>query len=261
MTDRPLILVANDDGIEADGLWHLAAAMQAHGDVVVAAPAANQSGMSAAFTLHRELTAGPAESRLDGVPAFMIDGTPTDAVVHGLRSLKTFAPQYAGRRVALLVSGVNPGPNVGRELLHSGTVMAAMQGYLRRLPAVAVSLASFEPDHLADAAAVGADIAARLLASGDLRLLNVNLPDRPRADLTGLRICRTADLAASRVLDIVTPAGGINRQLSFSADRADIPDGTDIAAVMDGAIAVTPLDNDLTNHQALTATANLLSGL
>ncbi len=253
MTDRPLILVTNDDGIHADGLWHLAEALQEHGDVMIVAPAFNQSGMSAAFTLHRDLEAEPAHSRIPGIPAWQVSGTPTDAVVHGLRN---FAP----RRVGMIVSGVNPGPNVGRELLHSGTVMSAMQGYLRSLPSVAVSLASFEEQHLRDAATIGARIAGQLLRSGQLRFLNVNCPDLPLNDIAGIRVAAMADLAVSRVLDITDAHGAVRRKLEWRLD-ADIPAGSDVAAIIDGAVAVTPLDNDLTNHAAIAATSDLIDGI
>ena len=253
MSERPLILVTNDDGIHADGLWHLAEAVQEHGEVMIVAPAFNQSGMSAAFTLHRDLEAEPAHSRFDDIPAWQVSGTPTDAVVHGLRN---FAP----RRVKMIVSGVNPGPNVGREILHSGTVMSAMQGYLRNLPSVAVSLASFEEQHLKDAAVIGAQIAGRLLQSGDVRFLNVNCPDLPLAEMNGVRVTATADIAISRVLDVVDDHGAVRRRLEWRLD-AEIPAGSDVAAIIDGAVAVTPLDNDLTNYAALSATTDLIDGI
>ena len=253
MTERPLILVTNDDGIHAEGLWHLAEALQEHGEVMIVAPAFNQSGMSAAFTLHRDLEAEPAHSRFDDIPAWQVSGTPTDAVVHGLRN---FAP----RHVSMIVSGVNPGPNVGREILHSGTVMSAMQGYLRRLPSVAVSLASFEEQHLHDAAIIGARIAGRLLRSGELQFLNVNVPDRPLAELEGIRVAAMADLAVSRVLDISDDHGAVRRKLEWRLDTA-IPAGTDVAAIIEGAVAVTPLANDLTQYSALSVTSDLIDGI
>ncbi|MXY85265.1 MAG: 5'/3'-nucleotidase SurE, partial [Chloroflexi bacterium] len=108
MTDRPLVLATNDDGIEAPGLWHLAEAVLDFADVLVVAPAFNQSGMSASVTLRQDLETERAHSLLDGVDAWQVNGTPTDAVLHGIRHL-------APRHIDMIVSGVNPGPNVGRD--------------------------------------------------------------------------------------------------------------------------------------------------
>ena len=255
MSDRPLVLATNDDGIEAPGLWHLAEAMLDFADVLVVAPAFNQSGMSAAFTLRTDIEAERAHSRLDGVDAFQVNGTPTDAVVHGLR-------HFASRHVSMIVSGVNPGPNVGREILHSGTVMAAMQGYLRGLPSLAASSASLEDTYLKDCAVAAGRIAQRLLDSGQLQFLNVNAPDCPLEEFAGVRVVAMADLAVSRVIDVVDEQGSTRRKMEFHQD-VDVAADTDVATIMAGAVAVTPLHNDLTMHSALADAAGLIgpSGL
>lgn len=250
MAERPLILVTNDDGIEADGLWRLAEAMSALGDVMVAAPAFNQSAMSAAFTLRSDIESERAHSRIDGVDAWQVSGTPADAVTVGLR-------RYAPRRVSMIASGVNPGPNLGRNVLHSGTVMAAMMGYLRRLPSVAVSLAGLDEAHLASAARAGAKVAERLLAGGRPMLLNVNAPDRAYADYEGFTAARMADISMERLLDEVDERGAIRRRLVWRDDVEPEP-GTDAAAVMAGKVAVTPLHNDLTRHDDLDRVSTLI---
>ena len=250
MTERPLVLATNDDGIEAPGLWHLAEAVLPFADVIVVAPAFNQSGMSAAFTLRQELESERAHSQLDGVDAWQVNGTPTDAVLHGIRHL-------APRHIDMIVSGVNPGPNVGRDILHSGTVMAAMQGYLRNLPTVAASLWSFEEDHLRDAAIVAGRIARRLLESGQVQFLNVNAPDRSIDQFRDIRVARVADLSPSRVIDRTDDHGATRRQLTLRPGIEVAPD-TDVAAVIDGAVSVTPLHNDLTFHEKLTEAASII---
>ena len=250
MTERPLVLATNDDGIEAPGLWHLAEAVLPFADVIVVAPAFNQSGMSAAFTLRQELESERAHSQLDGVDAWQVNGTPTDAVLHGIRHL-------APRHIDMIVSGVNPGPNVGRDILHSGTVMAAMQGYLRNLPTVAASLWSFEEDHLRDAAIVAGRIARRLLESGQVQFLNVNAPDRSIDQFQDIRVARVADLSPSRVIDRTDDHGATRRQLTLRPGIEVAPD-TDVATVIDGAVSVTPLHNDLTFHQKLADAASII---
>ena len=250
MTERPLVLATNDDGIEAPGLWHLAEAVLPFADVIVVAPAFNQSGMSAAFTLRQELESERAHSQLDGVDAWQVNGTPTDAVLHGIRHL-------APRHIDMIVSGVNPGPNVGRDILHSGTVMAAMQGYLRNLPTVAASLWSFEEDHLRDAAIVAGRIARRLLESGQVQFLNVNAPDRSTDQFQDIRVARVADVSPSRVIDRTDDHGATRRQLTLRPGIEVAPD-TDVATVIDGAVSVTPLHNDLTFHQKLADAASVI---
>lgn len=250
MAERPLILVTNDDGIEADGLWRLAEAMSALGDVMVAAPAFNQSAMSAAFTLRSDVESERAHSRIDGIDAWQVSGTPADAVTVGLR-------RYAPRRVSMIASGVNPGPNLGRNVLHSGTVMAAMMGYLRRLPSVAVSLAGLDGAHLASAARAGAEVAGRLLDGGAPMLLNVNAPDCAYADYQGFAAARMADTSMERLVDEVDERGAIRRHLVWRDDVQPEP-GTDAAAVMAGQVAVTPLHNDLTRHDDLARVSALV---
>ena len=253
MSERPLILVCNDDGIDADGLWHLAEAVTEYGEVMVVAPAFNQSGMSAAFTLHRDLASERAHSRIDGVDAWQVSGTPADAVVLGLR-------RHAPRHVDMIVSGVNPGPNVGRDILHSGTVMAAMQGYVRGLPSVAVSSASLGGGHLDVAARIGADVAGWLLARGAAQLLNVNVPNLPRAELIGVEVTHTGDISLDRVVDFMEPDGSIRRQLVRRED-VELPAGTDVAAIISGAVSITPLHNDITAHAALEQTRSAIADL
>ena len=253
MTERPLIMVCNDDGIDADGLWYLADALTEHGEVMVVAPAFNQSGMSAAFTLHRDLASERAHSRIDGVDAWQVSGTPADAVVLGLR-------RHAARHVGMIVSGVNPGPNVGRDILHSGTVMAAMQGYVRGLPSVAVSSASLDGANLDVAAQIGADVAGWLLVRGEAQLLNVNVPNRPRAEIIGVEVTHTGDLSIDRVVDLIAPDGSIRRQLIRRED-VELPAGTDVAAIISGAVSITPLDNDITAHAALEQTRSAIAEL
>ena len=251
MTERPLVLATNDDGIEAPGLWHLAEAVLDFADVLVVAPAFNQSGMSASVTLRRDLETERAHSLLDGVDAWQVNGTPTDAVLQGIRHL-------APRHIDMIVSGVNPGPNVGRDILHSGTVMAAMQGYLRNLPSIAASLWSFEDDHLRDAAIIAGRIAQRLLASGQVQFLNVNAPDRSISDFAGVRVTPVANVSPSRVIDRTDEHGATRRQLVLRPD-ASIAPNTDVAAIIEGAVTVTPLHNDLTFH-AMLADAETIVG-
>ena len=135
--------------------------------------------------------------------------------------------------------------------------MAAMQGYLRNLPSLAASLWSFEDDHLRDAAIVAGRIAQRLLASGQIQFLNVNAPDRPVAEFVDVRVARVADVSPSRVVDRTDEHGTTRRQLVLRPG-VDVAPDTDVAAIIEGAVTVTPLHNDLTFHAMLSDTATII---
>lgn len=250
--DRPYILVTNDDGIEADGLWLLAGALRSVGDVLVSAPAFQQSGTGTAFTLHRELQTERAHSRIDGIDAYQVNGTPADAVSIGLRR------HAKPRRIHMIVSGVNPGANMGRDAIHSGTVGAAMQGHHRGLPSVAVSLASVEPDHLPAAAAIGAEVVRALWASGRNAFLNVNVPPRPIEELTDIEVTRMAQTSIEKLIEETDAQGMIHRRLVYRDDYR-VKQGTDAWAVRNGIVSVTPIHTDLTAHHLLDDALNLFS--
>jgi 5'-nucleotidase len=250
--DRPFILVTNDDGIEADGIWYLAEALLEVGDVMICAPAFQQSGTGTSFTFNRDLQSERAQSRVEAIDAYQVDGTPGDAVTVGLR-------QYAKpRRVHMIVAGLNPGANLGRDAIHSGTVGGAMQGHHRGLPSLAVSLASMEFDHMPAAAAVGARIAGRLWDSGNAAFLNVNIPNRPLSELNDLQVTRMAQTSVQSLIEEVDESGRITRRL-VHRDDFRVQEGTDAWAVRNGIISVTPIHTDLTAHHVLDSTLALFS--
>ena len=239
--ERPYILLTNDDGIEAIGLWHLAEALLSFADVMISAPAVNQSGTGTALNLRSDILTERARSRIEGVAAFQSHSTPADSVGIGLR-------QHAKpRRVHMIVAGVNPGANMGRDAIHSGTVGAAMQGHHRGMPSVAVSLASAEETHLADAAAVGARVVATLWASGQSQFLNVNVPNLPLAELTQMQVTRMAQASVERMIEEQDERGVIRRRLEHRDDYR-VSEGTDAWAVRNGIVSVTPIHTDLTAH-------------
>jgi 5'-nucleotidase len=203
--------------------------------------------------LDRELTSGPAESRIEGVAAWQVEGTPSDAAFVGMR-------RHAVRRVAMVVSGVNAGPNIGLSVVHSGTVGAAIQGLHHKIPAVAVSLASFEPTHLEDAATIGARIAGALLASGETLLLNVNAPDLPLASMGAVRVTEMAQDHALRMVEEVGPTGVVARRMEYR-DAVEFAENSDVWAVRNGYVSVTPMETDLTHRGALTATSQVIGRL
>jgi 5'-nucleotidase len=178
-----MILLINDDGIHAPGLRHLYQQLRrlTKQPVLAVAPTEARSGSGHAITLDRGLTITPlADGDFFG---FAIDGTPTDCIKVGLKVLCTSSPR-------LVVSGINDGPNVGRSLLYSGTVAAAMEAAMEGLPAVAISQALGEND-LEESANYAAQVLASLIRQPGFagRVLNLNLPAGPVADWLDLQWC------------------------------------------------------------------------
>lgn len=173
------ILISNDDGVLAQGLGLLAEACGTLGKVTVVAPDREQSGTSHSLTLHRPLR---ATRRADG--AFQVDGTPTDCVLLALGALMPDKPDF-------VISGVNHGPNMGEDVLYSGTVAAAMEGLAAGIPSVAVSYGSFDLEHLDSYRDRLQRLLAEVLAVSDFpkeTLLNVNLPAMPADTVKGVKV-------------------------------------------------------------------------
>ena len=232
-----LLLVTNDDGIHAAGLAALAAALAELGEVWVIAPEREQSACGHALTLHRPLRAVPMGER-----RFAVNGTPSDCVNLAVLG---FMPE----RPVLVVAGINHGANLGDDVTYSGTVSAAMEAVLLGVPAVAVSL--LDGGDLAHAGPVARAVATRVLVEGLPRktLLNVNVPPQaPR----GLRVTRLGHRVYSdKIVEHTDPRGRTHFWIGVGAPEWEALDGTDMAAIHDGYVAITPLHLDLTHHGAL----------
>ena len=253
------ILVTNDDGIDSPGLWALVEAMSRVGDTLVVAPNSQQSGVGSAFSLHSDTSIDEVPSSIPGVQAYAIGGTPSDCALLGIRRLS------GERRIGLLVSGINHGANMGRDILYSGTVMATLQGYFRRIPSIAVSLAILNRTSAPDfsGAASVTERLARRIQSGTLptdAILNTNVPDMPLEQMRGVAITRTASGGWVRIAP-VSAEGGIRYQSSDHATERIYPEGTDIRAVMSGLISITPLRMEVTDHEQIPALAEHLPTL
>ncbi|HEY3955215.1 MAG TPA: 5'/3'-nucleotidase SurE [Streptosporangiaceae bacterium] len=237
----PHAITTNDDGIDSEGLWHLAAAAAAAGlDVVVAAPAGEASGSGSAIKAsqdngrveikRREL---PAPAR--PVPAYAIRATPAFIVFAAVRGAFGGRPRY-------VLSGINRGPNTGRAVLHSGTVAAAMTAAGYGLAAVAFSLDVHENTGRPEwesAAAVAAEVLPVLPNVPGGVVLNVNVPNIPAARLRGIRSARLASFGA--VQAIVPSAADGYLQVNVSDKREEPEPGSDSAALAAGYASVTPL--------------------
>ena len=236
------ILVSNDDGYFAPGITLLAEALRQLGEVTVVAPERDRSGASNSLTLDRPLIVQRAPNGY-----FSVNGTPTDCVHIAVTGLLDFTPD-------VVVSGVNLGANMGDDTIYSGTVAAAVEGYLLGIPSVAVSLASKAGEHFDTAIGVALKMVERLSRQpfGEPVLLNVNVPDIAPARLGGMEVTRLGKRhKAEPVVKLQTPRGESAYWIGPAGAAADAGPGTDFHAVESGRVSVTPLRMDLTHGAQL----------
>lgn len=236
------ILVSNDDGHLATGITVLTEALEQIADIVVVAPDRNRSAASNSLTVSLPLRlTETARNR------YAVDGTPSDCVHLALTGLLDEEPD-------LVVSGINHGANLGDDVIYSGTVAAAMEGRFLGLPTIAVSLVGHKLRHFDTAARVVCDMVRKLEASAlssDL-ILNVNVPDRPFDELTGVRAARLGFRHKSEpVVKSKDPYGRSIFWIGPAGKGQDAGNGTDFHAIEQGAVSVTPLKVDLTRHDSL----------
>lgn len=244
---RPRILVTNDDGIESRGLLMLKQALEPIGDVYVMAPETNQSAVGHSMTFMRPLR---VRERVldDGSPGWSVDGSPTDAV-----SLAFLG--YFGISFDLVASGINYGSNLGDDITYSGTVGAAMEAVLSGCPAFAVSQEwSGEPD-FGLAGRVAALVARNVLEHGlgEGELLNVNLPASPaEGDAFGVDLTRMGKrVYQDQLLERLDPRGVPYYWFGGPPPTGLAEPGTDFHAVVNGRVAITPIQLDLTARRLL----------
>jgi 5'-nucleotidase len=239
------ILIANDDGYLAPGIAALVRACAGLGEIDVVAPEQNCSGTSNSLTLNRPLSVFDARHELSSrVRSFRyMNGTPSDCVHVALTGLLEHRPD-------LVVSGINNGANMGDDTLYSGTVAAAMEGFLFGIPAIAFSQVDKGHEHLEAAAAVAAQIVERFAReplAGPV-LLNVNIPNRAQDQLRGLRVTRLGRRHHSEpVIRAVNPQGEPIYWIGAAGVAKDAGPGTDFHAVENGYVSITPLQVDLTH--------------
>jgi 5'-nucleotidase len=255
------ILISNDDGYQAPGIVALHEAVKALPgvEVEVVAPEHNNSAKSNALSLHSPLYVHTASNGFR-----YVNGTPADCVHIALTGLLGYRPD-------LVISGINNGANMGDDTIYSGTVGAAMEGYLFGIPAIAFSQTEKGWGHLDVAAQKAAQLVAQLLPSlpevadrGDPWLLNVNIPNLPASQIRGFKVARLGRRhAAEQVISQVNPRGDTMYWIGSAGAAKDDADGTDFHATAQGYATITPLQVDLTDHERLpywSSTAAQMSG-
>jgi len=245
MSDRPLLLVSNDDGVDAPGIIALREALSTFADVYTVAPQTEQSAKSHSITLHHPLRFHEVHERV-----WAVDGTPADCVY-----VAFFLRDLLPRKPDLVVSGINHGPNLGNDVHYSGTVAAAREGALRGVPSIALSNSSSDMEGAAQYAKRFCKQLLRATApGGQAVLLNVNFPSTPpkgiRATRLGLRLYSDEvemrdDPRGRHYLWIGGPGGATSGSVQ----------GADTAAIDEGLISITPLSIEATqpNHLGIAA--------
>lgn len=240
--DKPIFFLTNDDGVNADGLRALSAGLQKLGRPFIIAPDRDNSAASHSLTLQRPLTVKRVAPDM-----FSVDGTPADCVTLGLTKVLS-------RKPSILVSGINPGPNLGHDISYSGTVSAAREGAIRGVSSIAVSMAGEPPFHYDDAVSFVCQLTENIIKDGlpaDC-LLNINIPNIPQNKIAGIKITHQGSrVYANSIKEIKDPWGKTRYWIGGGTPSQDTSQLSDANAVMTNHISITPIHLDLTNHQAL----------
>jgi 5'-nucleotidase len=237
-----LILLTNDDGVNAQGLLTLKKELSRNFQVWVVAPDREQSATSHSLTLQHPLRINKIADKF-----YSVDGTPTDAVMLGIHAILKRKPD-------LLISGINHGPNMGDDVSYSGTVAAAMEGTILNVPSIAVSNVKWNPRYLGSGAKFIGKLASFVLKNGlpKYTFLNVNVPDT-KQQVKKFKITRLGKrMYSDVVIEKIDPRGKnyywIGEQ-SLIWERKE--DDTDFAAIKKGYVSITPLHLDMTDYKAM----------
>ncbi|MBQ4253734.1 MAG: 5'/3'-nucleotidase SurE [Erysipelotrichaceae bacterium] len=251
------ILVINDDGYKAPGIIALAKALSRIGDVTIAAPSSQKTGMSHSMMLTRDLTVLKTDT--DGIPTFSIDSTPRDCAVLAIEKLLKEKPD-------VLVSGINEGANLGDDCIRSGTCGGASVGLDYGIPSIAVSLGYGDSYDFSFTADLAVKVTEWFLKQKDNLdyVLNVNVPNLKREEIKGFRVCHTGGAQYYRQEFEESFDGQFyhytTKTVEITTRRLDTRNESDMQAFGEGYVTFTPLDIDICRHQSLTTLRENLEG-
>ncbi len=250
-----LILLTNDDGIHASGIKSLYNTFKDIAEVYIVAPDRERSASSHSLTLHRPLKVTEIADRV-----FSVNGTPTDCVALAVEKILPSRPD-------LIISGINDGPNLGDDITYSGTVSAAIEGTILGIPSFSISLDTWvmKKNHKENFCETGicyfesATEIARIIAEFVLRyslpydtLLNVNVPNLPFPEIKGIKLTRQGKrIYDNAIKEVYSPTGECHYWIGGGEPYWEHGEDTDISAVTQGFVSVTPIHLDLTNYEAL----------
>ncbi len=249
MAVKPLILITNDDSIQAKGIANLVDAMRPLGDLIVVAPDKPQSGMGHAITINNPLRLKKI-SIFEGVESYTCSGTPVDCV-------KLAIYEIIKARPTLLVSGINHGSNAATNVLYSGTMSAAVEGAIEGIPSIGFSLLDHHSEADFEAAAhFASEISKRALSEGIQKgvCLNVNIPKGKREEINGIKICRQGRAFWEDSFDKRTdPFGGDYFWLTGDFSSTDKGEDTDMWALENNFVSIVPTQFDMTAHHLISS--------
>jgi len=241
----PIILVCNDDGYRSEGIAALAEALRELGTVYVVAPDRERSAAGHSLTLSHPLRVEKVGTRM-----YAVDGTPTDCVNLAVNGI------LRGKQISLVASGINKGGNMGDDITYSGTVSAAMEGTLLGIPSIAVSLVSRNHFRFAPSARFALEVSKKVLREGIPKdtLLNINFPNVDPAEIRGVRVTRQGKrIYGDAIVEKRDPRGRKYYWIGGdSLEREEIP-GSDLEAVEERFVSVTPLHLDMTDYASIRA--------
>ena len=241
------ILISNDDGIEAQGIKTLTEYLSKDHEVVVVAPSENKSAASSSLTLNRPLKPVKIADNI-----YSIDATPSDCVHLALCG-------FLKDEIDLVVTGINFGPNLGDDVIYSGTVAGAIEGRFLGLPSIAISLASWEGDNFESAGRIAQQVINKIHTSqlSHDTVLNVNVPDVPYEDIQGFQTTRLGKrhMSEESIQDKDNPA---LYWIGENGKESDNGVGTDFHAIVNNYVSVTPLQIDLTKYNEIDTVSEWL---
>jgi 5'-nucleotidase len=245
-----VILVTNDDGVHSAGLIALFKAMKEIGDAYIVAPDRERSAVGHALTLHRPLKVEELREHV-----YSVNGTPTDAVVLGVHKVLPQKPD-------VVVSGINRGGNLGDDITYSGTVSAAIEGTILNIPSLAFSVPGDRNFHFETAASFAVTI-VKFIIENPLpfdTFLNVNVPNLPSGLVKGIKLSRQGKRTYDNAIqDISSPRGERHYWIGGGTPYWERAEDTDISAVEEGYVSVTPIHLDFTDYPALDSLRRLAS--
>lgn len=248
------ILITNDDGIRADGIIELAKELAKSYKVYVVAPDTQRSATGHAITIHDPIMVNK-EYIDDNICAYSISGTPADCVKIGIEGL------FKDVNIDMVLSGINNGPNLGTDVIYSGTVSAAIEGFVQNKPSIAFSLNEFNVSREAYSQAskhalkIVNDIRDKLDIFNDC-VLNVNIPN---GEIKGIKITRLGERKYENVLEErISPYGKRYFWIGGKVKELEQEKDSDITAIEDGYITITPVNIDMTNNKKIDILKNEL---
>ena len=245
MKKNPKILITNDDGFFAPGIYALWEAMREIGDVTVVAPDSEKSAVGHAITLTDPIRVQEMNGK-NGYKGFAVKGTPTDCVKLASRALMDSKPD-------IVVSGINSGGNIGSLIIYSGTVSAATEGTILGIPSVAISLTSVKGGDMTASQLVARKVVNQVLQKGLPKgtLLNVNVPNIPHDEIKGIRVTKQGDIVFNDEFEKREDPRGKIYYWMGGTTSTDFNEDTDGYAIQNGYVSITPIHYRLTEDSFL----------